>query len=151
MLNGTEAFVDPISYVKGEWGPALGAQAQLSLVNLLGMRFFPLYSVVSPLIFFLSLLLMVWGRLQLIVTIFLRVAIIVRYRGCGVWVLTAFWGTLFQLAVSPFKRIDGVMKDVACRVGRMLDNEAAREPDGKETDEQNLEDLKRRYPWWLRG
>jgi hypothetical protein len=43
------------------------------------------------------------------------------------------------------------MKDVACRVGRMLDNEAAHEPDGKETDEQNLEDLKRRYPWWLSG
>jgi hypothetical protein len=51
---------------------------------------------VGPLIFFSSLLLMVWGGLQLIVTIFLRVTIIVRYRGCGVWVLTAFWGTLFQ-------------------------------------------------------
>jgi hypothetical protein len=53
-------------------------------------------------IFFLFLFLLVWGGLRLIVTIFLRVAIIIRYRGCGVWVLTAFWGTLFQLAVSPF-------------------------------------------------
>jgi hypothetical protein len=32
---------------KGEWGLALGAQAQLSLVNLVGMSFFPLYSVVG--------------------------------------------------------------------------------------------------------
>jgi hypothetical protein len=87
---------------KGEWGLALGAQAQLSLVDLVGMSFFPLYSVVGPLIFFLSLLLMVWGGFRLVVTIFLRVAIIVRYWGCGVWMLTAFWGTLFQLAVSPF-------------------------------------------------
>ncbi len=71
------------------------------------MSFFPLYSVLGPLIFFSSLLLMVWGGLRLIVTIFLRVTIIVRYRGCGVWVLTAFWGTLFQLAVSPFNWIDG--------------------------------------------
>ncbi len=86
---------------KGEWGLALGAQAQLSLVNLVGMSFFPLYSVVGPLIFFLSLLLMVWGGIQLVVTIFPRVIIIVRYRGCGVWVLKAFWGSLFQLDAPP--------------------------------------------------
>ncbi len=76
---------------KGEWGLALGAQAQLSLVDLVGISFFHLYSLVGPLIFFLSLLLMVQGGLRLIVTVFLKVAIIVRYRGCGVWVLTAFW------------------------------------------------------------
>jgi hypothetical protein len=69
---------------KGEWGMALGTQAQLSLIDLVGMSFFPLYSVVGSLIFFLSLLLMLWGGLWLVVTIFLRVAIIVRYRGCGV-------------------------------------------------------------------
>ncbi len=54
---------------------------------------------------FLSLLLMVWGSLRLLVTIFLRVAIIVRSTGCRVWVLTSFWGTLFQLVVSPFNWI----------------------------------------------
>jgi hypothetical protein len=63
----------------------------------------------------------------------LRVAIIVRYRGCGVWVLTVFWGTLFQLAVSPFNWIVGVLEDVAHQAGRILDNEAVREPDGEET------------------
>jgi hypothetical protein len=51
---------------KGEWGLALGAQAQLSLVDLVGMSFFPLYSMVGPVVFFLSLLLMVWGSLRLI-------------------------------------------------------------------------------------
>ncbi len=45
------------------------------------MSFFPLYKVVGPMIFFLSLLLLVWGGLQLIVTVFLRVVIIVRYKG----------------------------------------------------------------------
>jgi hypothetical protein len=75
--------------------------------------------------FFLSLLLMVWGGLRLIITVFLRVAIIVRYQGCRVWVLIVFWGTLFQLAVSPFNWIDRVMEDVGRRVGVMLDSEAA--------------------------
>jgi hypothetical protein len=60
---------------KGDWG----------LVN-----FFPLCRVVGPMVFFLSLLLLVWGGLRLVVTIFLRVAIITRYKGCGIWVLTAF-------------------------------------------------------------
>ncbi len=134
---------------KGEWGLALGTAAQLSIVNLVGMSFFPLYKVVSPMIFFLSLLLMVWGGLRLVVMILLRVAIIVRYRGCGVWVLTAFWGTLFQLAVSPFNWIDGIMEDVACRMGVMLDSKATRAPAGEETTEQNLEDLRKKYLWWL--
>ncbi len=61
-------------------------------------------------------------------------------------VLTAFWGTLFQLAVSPFNWIDGVMEDVARQVGRMLDNEAAREPDGEESEEHGLENLRKKYP-----
>ncbi len=100
-----------------ERGVRSSAQAQLSLVDLVGMSFFPLYSVVGPLIFFLSLLLMVWGRLRLVVTMFLRVAIIMRYRACGVWVLIAFWGTLFQLAVSPFNWINGLMEDVAAEWG----------------------------------
>ncbi len=85
---------------KGEWGLALGTAAQLSLIDLMGINFFPLYRVVGPMMFFLSLLLLVWGGLRLEITVFLRVAIIIRYRGCGVWVRTAFWGTLFQLAVS---------------------------------------------------
>jgi hypothetical protein len=63
---------------KGEWGPALGAKAQISLIDLIGMSFIPLYSVVGPLVFFLSLLLMVWGDLRLVVIIFWKVAIIVR-------------------------------------------------------------------------
>jgi hypothetical protein len=135
---------------KGEWGLALGSAAQLSLIDLVGINF-PLYRVIGPMIFFLSLLLLVWGGLRLVVTVFLRVAIKIRYRGCGVWVLTAFWGTLFQLAVSPFNWIDGVMQDVGRKVGMMLQSEAIRGPAAEEADEQNMENLRRKYPWWLGG
>ncbi len=68
-----------------------------------------------------------------------------------VWVLTAFWGTLFQLAVSLSTWIDKVMEDVASRVGKMLDNDAGREPEGEEAEKPNLEGLKKRYPWCLAG
>ncbi len=52
--------------------------------------------------------------------LFLRVAIILRYQGCGVWILASFWGTLFQLAVSSFSWIDRVMENVVDKVGRMF-------------------------------
>jgi hypothetical protein len=55
------------------------------------------------------------------------------------------------MAVSLFNWIDGVMEDVARRVGVMLDNEATCAPEGEETEEQNLEELRRKYPWWLSG
>ncbi len=133
---------------KGEWGLALGSAAQVSLIDLVGVNFFPLYWVVGPMVFFLSLLLLVWGGLRLVVTVFLRVAIITWYKGCGIWVLTAFWGTLFQLAVSPFNWIDSAIQDVGRKVGVMLENEASQEPEAEEEDERSMEDLRRRYSWW---
>ncbi len=65
--------------------------------------------------------------------------------------LTAFWGTLFQLAVSPFNWIDTVMQDVGRKVGLMLESEAIRGPEAEEADEQNVENLRKKYPWWLGG
>jgi hypothetical protein len=37
------------------------------------------------------------------------------------------------------------MEDVARKVGRMLDEEAGREPEKEEVDEPNLEGLKKKY------
>jgi hypothetical protein len=106
--------------------------------------------VMGPMIFFLSLLLLIWGGLRLIITVFLRVIIIVRCKGCGIWVLTVFWGTLFQLAISPFSWIDAAMEGVGVRVGQMMETEAAREPEEREPEKRSLslEDLRRKYSWW---
>jgi hypothetical protein len=49
------------------------------------------------------------------------IAIILRYRGCGVWILAAFWGMLFQLAVSPFNWIDKVMEEVGKKARREVE------------------------------
>ncbi len=48
---------------KGEWGLALSLAAQGSLIDLVGANFFFLYKMVGPMIFFLSLLLLIWGGL----------------------------------------------------------------------------------------
>ncbi len=65
--------------------------------------------------------------------------------------LTAFWGTLFQLAVSPFNWIDTVMQDVGRKEGPMLESEATRGPETEEMDERNVEDLRKKYSWWPGG
>jgi hypothetical protein len=104
-------------------------------------------------IFFLSLMLLVWGAFRLMITILIRVIVIVRYRGCGLWVLTAVWGTLFQLAVSPFSWVDAAMGEVGERVGQMMETEADREPEKEKPKRKalSMEDLRRKYSWWPSG
>jgi hypothetical protein len=138
---------------KGEWGLALSPTAQGSLIDIVGASFFLLYRVVGQMIFFLSLLLLVWGGLRLIITVLLRVVIIVRYKGCGIWVLTALWGTLFQLAISPFNWVGLRMENIGERVGQMMETEAAREPEEGVTRKRSIsvEDLRRIYSWWPGG
>jgi hypothetical protein len=134
----------------GEWGLALSSAAQGSLIDIVGATFFPLYSVVGPMIFFISLLLLVWGAFRLMVTVLIRVIIIVRCKGCGIWVMTALWGTLFQLAISPFTWMDAAMEGVGERVGQMMETEADREPEGERHKRRalSMEDLRKKYPWW---
>jgi hypothetical protein len=80
-------------------------------------------------IFFLSLMLLLRGALRLMVTVLVRVIVIVRCKGCGIWVLTALWGTLFQLVILPFSWMDAAMEGVGERVGQMMETEADREPE----------------------
>jgi hypothetical protein len=137
----------------GEWGLALSSAAQGSLIDIVGTSFFPLYSVIGPMIFFVSLMLLVWGAFRLMATVLIRVIVIVRYRGCGLWVLTAVWGTLFQLAVSPFSWVDSAMGEVGDRIGDMMEAEADREPEREKPKRRalSMEDLRRKYSWWPNG
>jgi hypothetical protein len=111
------------------------------------MNFIPLCKEGGAFLFFVSLLLIVcMGGLQLIVTVFLRMTIITRYRGFRVRVL-------FQLAVSPFKLIDKVMEDMGYRVGRMLNDETShnRTVVGHvdHTEEKaTIDGLRKKYSWW---
>jgi hypothetical protein len=74
-------------------------------------------------------------------------------QGVWVWVLTALWGTLFQLAISPFSWMDAAMEGVGERVGEMMETEATREPEEKRPKRRSLsmEDLRRKYSWWPNG
>jgi hypothetical protein len=64
--------------------------------------------------------------------------------------MTALWGTLFQLAISPFSWVDAAMEGVGERVGQMMENEADREPEKEKPKRKaiSMEDLRRKYSWW---
>jgi hypothetical protein len=68
-------------------------------------------------------------------------------------VLTALWGTLFQLAISPFSWMDAAMEGVGERVGQMMETEADRELEEEKSKRRaiSMEDLKRKHSWWPSG
>ncbi len=72
------------------------------------------------------------------VTVLVRVVVIVRYKGCGIWVLTALWGTFFQLTISPFSWMDAAMEGVGIRVRQMMESEAARDPEEERPKRKSL-------------
>jgi hypothetical protein len=84
------------------------------------------------------------------VTVLIRAIIIIRCKGCGIWVMTALWGTLFQLAITPFTWMNAAMEGVGERVGQMMETEAEREPEEEKPRRRalSMEDLRRKYPWW---
>jgi hypothetical protein len=53
----------------GEWGLGLSTAAQSSIIDIVGASFFPLYSIVGPMVFFVSLMLLVWGVFRLMITV----------------------------------------------------------------------------------
>ncbi len=60
----------------------------------------------------------------MLLTITIRAVSILKARGCGLWVLAAFYGTLFQLAMVPVRWAGKVAEDVGDRVGDGMELEA---------------------------
>jgi hypothetical protein len=58
-------------------------------------------------IFFLSLMLLVWGAFRLMVTILIRIIVIVRCKGCGIWVIMGDPVPAGHLALQLDGRGDG--------------------------------------------
>ncbi len=89
----------------------------------------------------------------MMVTVLIRVIVIVRCKGCGIWVMTALWGTLFQLAISPLSWIDAAMERVGELVGQMMETKADRELEEERPKRRalSMEDLRRKYSWWPSG
>ncbi len=110
----------------GEWGTGLTDQATDHLVDVVGFHLVPLYRLLGPTAVIAILILFLMGIIRMLLDIVIRAIAIARVRGCGLWLLGALWGTLFQVAVSPVQWAAGVGQDAGQRVKYHMDVEVAR-------------------------
>jgi hypothetical protein len=80
--------------------PGLTNLATESLIDAVGYHLVPMYRVIGPTVAVALLVLFLVGILRMLLDILIRAIPIVRIRGCGWWLMEAFWGTLFQVAVA---------------------------------------------------
>jgi hypothetical protein len=110
----------------GEWGSGLTDRATDHLVDVVGFHLVPLYRLLGPTAIIAILVLFLMGIIRMLLDIVIRAIAIARVRGCGLWLLGALWGTLFQVAVSPVRWAAGVGHDAGQRVRYHMDAEVAR-------------------------
>ena len=108
----------------GEWGLSLGERAKEMMIYHVGWSFIPLYRIFGPLSMLFIMLIFVVGLLRFVITLLVRIVVITRARGCGVWVLAAVWGTLYQLVITPIRWADDTAGRMAKDVERRMEQEA---------------------------
>jgi hypothetical protein len=89
--------------VGGEWGSGLTDLARDGIIDAVGYHLVPMYRVIGPTAAVALLVLFLIGILRMMLDIVVRAVAIASVRGCGWWLLGAFWGTLFQVAVAPMR------------------------------------------------
>jgi hypothetical protein len=132
----------------GQWGLALGQHAQEAIIDMIGLSFIPLYRIIGPASMIVIFILFFVGMTRIIITILFRVIVLGRTRGCGYWIMAAFFGCVYQVVISPLQWADNTAKHIAEKVERGL-VEGAEDTQG--TGYPDLEAARRReetYDFW---
>ncbi len=87
--------------VGGQWGSGLSDLATAHLIDAVGYRLVPMYRFIGPAATRALIVLFLVGIVRMLLDIVVRAVAIAKVRGCGWWLMGAFWGTLFQVAVVP--------------------------------------------------
>ncbi len=64
--------------------------------------------------------------MRMLLDIVVRAVAIAKVRGCGWWLMGAFWGTLFQVAVAPVQWVMAKGHNIGKTVSYQMTAEAAR-------------------------
>jgi hypothetical protein len=147
--------------VGGQWGSGLSDLATAHLIDAVGYHLVPMYRLIGPTAAITLLVLFLVGILRMLLDIVVRAIAIAKVRGCGWWLMGAFWGTLFQIAVAPVqwamakghnigKTVSYQMTAEAARL-EIEDNEAQRltvgEMDGASAPRVQINNLDRLVTW----
>jgi hypothetical protein len=117
--------------------------------------------VIGPTAAVVLLVLFLVGILRMLLDIVIRAIAIARVRGCGWWLMGAFWGTLFQVAVAPVQWAMAKGHNIGKTVSYQMtaeaagleieDNEAQRltikEVDGPSAPKVQINNLDRLVNW----
>jgi len=124
----------------GEWGLSLGTKAQETLMDLFGLNFIPLYWMFGPAAINLIFILFFVGMARVVGAILLRLVLLIRVRGCGLWVFAAPFAALYHLAMTPLLWVDAAARQLADRIQRAME-EAANDPNGDGGYRRRTEEL----------
>ena len=85
------------SRVGGQWGSGLSDLATAHLIDAVGYHLVPMYRVIGPTAAVALLVLFLVGILRMLLDIVVRAIAIAKVRGCGWWLMGAFWEHCFKL------------------------------------------------------
>ncbi len=74
-----------------------------SLTDAVGYHLVPMYQVIGLLVAVTLLILLLMGILRMMLDIVIWVIPIAKVRSCRWWLIGAFWGILFEVAVVPMQ------------------------------------------------
>ncbi len=126
----------------GQWGSGLSDLATESLIDAVGYHLVPMYRVIGPTAAVALLVLFLVCILRMLLDIVIRAIAIARVRGCGWWLMGAFWGTLFQVAVAPVQWAMAKGNTIGKTVSYQMTAEAARlEIEDNEAQQLTIEEV----------
>ncbi len=84
------------THVGGQWGSGLSDLATAHLIDAVGYHLVPMYRLIGPTAVIALLVLFLVGILRMLLDIVVRAIAITKVRGCGWWLMGAFWGKCFK-------------------------------------------------------
>jgi hypothetical protein len=85
-----------------------------------------MFRVIGPTAAVALLILFMVGVVRMLADIVIRAIAIARVRGCGWWLIGAFWGTLFHMAIAPVHWAMAKGHTVGKTIVYQMDAEAAK-------------------------
>ncbi len=114
------------SRARGQWGSGLSDLTTESLIDTVGYHLVPMYRVIGPTAAVALLVLFLVATLRMLLDIVIRAIAFAGVQGCGWWLMGAFWGTLFQVAVAPVQWAMAKGHIIGKTISHQMTAEAAR-------------------------
>ena len=95
------------------------------MVDAVGIQLIPLDCTVGPVAITIMLIMFLAGVGRIALEILMRGYAILCVHGCGLWMIAAFWSTLFHLAKAPFNYGWELEGKAGKGVGKAMEVEAA--------------------------